>query len=56
MCSVMTDLGYRSLSAGGLYEDPTPRQPSSWFFLRLKEIEMLTDQERLTLDVMEGLQ
>ena len=24
-------------------------------FLRLKEIEMLTDQERLTLDVMEGL-
>ena len=36
----------------------TPHHAShrAGFFLRLKEIEMLTDQERLTLDVMEGLQ
>lgn len=30
-------------------QPPKSSQPSSWFFLRLKEIEMLNDQERLTV-------
>jgi hypothetical protein len=52
MPSVTTDLALRSLSEKGSYECPPPHATPpaiELVFLRLKEIEMLNDQERLTV-------